>query len=226
MNFLFPPTCILCGAPSNRKIDLCIACANDLPFLKNYCIRCAQPLSEDQTLCGACLNNQLTFIRTFALFHYQTPIDQLILGLKFNNRLVNARILGGLLANYLCDQYQSKDEPEAIIPVPLHSARLCERGYNQALEIARPIAKKLKIKIDYSSVVRIKDTSAQASLPAKKRRQNIKQAFSVEKIKSYKHVAVIDDVITTGNTAMELCKVLYQNGISKIDIWCCAKSHF
>jgi ComF family protein len=196
-----------------------------LPFLKDCCIRCAQPLSEGQSVCGACLKNKPEF-KVFAMFHYKTPIDQLILGLKFNNRLVNAKILGELLASYLKEQYQNQSKPEVIIPVPLHHERLRERGYNQALELARPIAKRLKIKIDYSSVIRTKNTLAQARLSAKKRKQNIKQAFNVEKIKNYKHVAVIDDVITTGNTATELCEILYKKGIGKIDVWCCAKAYF
>jgi ComF family protein len=226
MNFLFPSSCVFCNDLSSRKLDLCVACENDLPFLKNYCICCAQPLPEEQTICGSCLNNQLTFVRTFVLFHYQAPIDQLILGLKFSNRLINAKVLGDLLANYLDDQYRTRSKPEIIIPVPLHSARLRERGYNQALELARPIAKKLKISIDKSIVTRIKNTAAQALLPAKERKQNIKRAFSVTKMKNYKHVAIIDDVITTGNTIIELSKTLHQAGIEKIDIWCCAKAHF
>lgn len=229
MSFLFPATCILCNASSKRKLDLCLACETDLPFLKNYCMRCAHPLPEGQIICGTCLNNpEASPIRAFALFYYQAPIKQLLLSLKFNNRLVNAKILGELLANYLDDQYQNQDKPEVIIPMPLHPIRLRERGYNQALELARPIAKKLKIPIDKSSVERIKNTLAQARLPTKKRTQNIKQAFSVNKtkMKHYKYVAVIDDVITTGNTATELCKILYQEGVEKIDVWCTAKAHF
>lgn len=226
MSFLFPSTCILCNDLSNRKLDLCIACENDLPFLKNHCLRCAQPLPKEQTICGVCLNNPLPFFaQTTAIFYYKTPIKQLLLGLKFNNRLVNAKILGELLANYLYSKYQNQSKPEVIIPVPLHPARLRERGYNQALELAHPIAKKLKIKIDKSIAERVKNTLAQALLPAKKREQNMKRAFEISmvKLRPYKHVAVIDDVITTGNTTTELCKILYQKGINKIDVWCVAK---
>ena len=212
INYLFPSTCIFCGATSSHKLDLCVACENDLPFL--------QPLPKGQAICGA--------FRTFALFYYQTPVKQLMLGLKFNNRLVNAKIFGELLASHLYYQYQNQEKPEVIIPMPLHFTRLRERGYNQALELARPIAKKLKIPIDKSSAERTKNTIAQALLPAKKRAQNTEQAFCVNKakIKRYKHVAVVDDVITTGNTATEFCKMLYQNGVNKIDVWCVAKAHY
>lgn len=229
MSFLFPSTCILCNAPSNRRLDLCIACENDLPFLKNCCQCCAQPLPEGQIVCGTCLNNPLLpNIRTFGLFYYKTPIKQLLLGLKFSDRLINAKILGELMANYLHYRHLDQDKPEVIIPVPLHPSRLSVRGYNQALELARPIAKKLNIKIDKLSVIRTKNTFAQALLSTKERTQNVLQAFDINKdrLKQYKHVAVIDDVITTGNTATELCKILYQNGINKIDIWCLAKAHF
>lgn len=210
MSLLFPSTCILCNTPSKRNLDLCVACEAELPIIKQIY-----------------LSNAMSFsARIFALYHYQAPIQQLILGVKFNNRLVNAKILGELLASYLCDQYRNQDKPEIIIPVPLHPKRLRERGYNQALELARPVAKKLKIQINKSAVERIKNTLAQAVLPAKNRAQNLKQAFSINanSLRGYKHVAVIDDVITTGNTAAELCKTLYQEGIHRIDIWCLAKT--
>lgn len=225
-DFLFPSTCIFCNAQSKRELDLCALCENDLPFLKNYCVQCAEPLPEGQTICGICQNNQRVFIRMFVLFHYQAPINQLILGLKFHNRLVNAKILGGLLADHLYDKYRSQNKPEVIIPTPLHSLRLGERGYNQALELARPIAKRLKIRLEKSSVIRVRNTLPQVLLPAKKRKQNISQAFKITKMKHYKHVAVIDDVITTGNTVTELCKMLHHAGVEQIDVWCCAKAHF
>lgn len=227
MSFLFPSTCVLCNDLSNRKLDLCVACEKDLPFLKHCCSRCGQSLLEGQDICGSCLSNPLPFaVRFFALFHYQTPVKQLMLSFKFNNRLVNGKILGEMLAEYLYERYQNHDKPEIIIPVPLHPIRLRERGYNQALELARPVAKKLKIEINKTYAKRKKNTLAQALLPAKERLQNVRKAFEVEasKLNEYKHVAVIDDVVTTGNTATELCKTLYREGIVKIDIWCLAKA--
>lgn len=226
INFFFPPICIICNSLSERKIDLCKSCEDDLPFLKNCCKRCAVPLPEQQTLCGTCLYQSPPFDRTFALFHYREPIDQLILDLKFNYKLINARVLGELLAKFLSEQYRDQDLPEMIIPVPLHKVRLSERGYNQVLEITRVVAKKLNIKIDKSNILRSKNTLAQALLPANQRHENIKGAFTIRKMISYKHVVVIDDVITTGNTITELCKLLKRNGVSKIDVWCCARASF
>lgn len=226
-NFLFPSICAFCNINSNREIDLCTTCEQDLPFLKNYCLYCAQPLPEKQIVCGHCLKNRPPITRIFSLFHYQTPIDQLIVGLKFNNRLVNAKILGTLFANYLHGYYQKHDtKPEIIIPVPLHPNRLYERGYNQALELARPIAAMLQIPINHQLIKRIKNTQAQSLLSAKKRGQNINQAFTIIKNLKHEYVAIVDDVITTGSTIVELCKTLRQQNVKKIDVWCCAKAHF
>ena len=209
MHFLFPATCILCGNLSRRKLDLCSACEDDLPFIKN----------DDL------IAKRLTRTQIITLFHYHPPIDSLLLGLKFSNRLLHANVLGRLLANYLDAYYQQHEKPEIIVPVPLHRLRLQESGYNQALELARPIEKRLKIKIAKFKAKRIKNTLAQAQLPAKQREQNITQAFQLATKPICKHLAVIDDIITTGSTVNELCQLFYQEGVTKIDIWCCAQAH-
>lgn len=218
--------CIFCDTLSKRKIDLCIACEDNLPVLKNYCTRCAEPLPEGQDICGSCLDNSSLIIKTTALFCYQSPIDQLITNLKFGNNLIGAKILGELLARCLFEQYKDKTKPEIIVPVPLHPDRLRERGYNQALELVKPAAEKLQIPIDKFRVKRVKNTLAQAMLSAKERKQNIKEAFFVSPEFQYQYVAVMDDVITTGNTITELCKSLGGCGVKQIDIWCLAKRPF
>lgn len=207
--FLLPQTCIMCNDLTHRERDLCTPCENDLPFLRQ---------------CSS--NFLLPNMRIFTLFHYEEPISQLILGLKFGNRLINAKIIADLFAAYLDEQYKDQDKPQVIIPIPLHYNRLKERGYNQALELTKPIAKKLKIPIDSSSAVRIKNTKAQAQLAAKERMQNIKKAFAInfDKLKHYNHIAVLDDVITTGSTANEFCSILFDYGINKIDVFCSAKA--
>lgn len=202
INFLnyhiFPGTCILCDLNSKRQQDLCPNCENNLPWLTNL------------------LPNNI-----FASFHYQEPIAHLITNLKFNHKLIYAKILGDLMVAKL---KQQNSLPELIIPVPLHKKRLKERGFNQALEIARPIAKQLNIPIDFNSCQRIKPTEAQSLIPAKQRQQNVKGAFIVKQEITAKHVVIIDDVVTTGNTTKELSYTLQQAGVTKIDIWCCAKT--
>lgn len=201
LNKLFPYICVLCGLPSACQQDLCHGCKADLPWIKN-------PLPDN----------------TIALFNYQKPINHLIRELKFNGKLIYARILGELMAEKLKHYYAQQDLPEIIIPVPLHKKRLCERGFNQAIELARPIAKTLKIPLDVHSCMRIKHTEAQALMPAKQRGNNIQHAFAIRKNIGAKHIAIIDDVMTTGNTINELHSTLYASNIKKIDIWLCAKT--
>lgn len=223
---LYKYRCIFCDTLSRRKLDLCYPCEQELPFLRNCCTRCASPLPDGVSCCGSCLRDFPAAVRTTVLFSYEPPIDQLIMSLKFQNNLVNAKIIGELLANHLIIQYQKEVKPQVIIPMPLHYQRLRERGYNQALELSRPIAKKLILPIDAFSVIRPKNTLPQAQLSIRERHQNIKHAFCTTRFFQYSHVAVVDDVITTGNTILELCRALVLAGAKKIDVWCCAKSLF
>lgn len=219
-SWLLPHTCILCANKSKRHQDLCLACEKKLPFIINGCRYCGKPLSENIKICGQCLSNKQPFSATFALFSYEEPIAKLITDLKFHQQLVNAKILGELMVKYL--KFCSK--PELIIPVPLHQKRLQERGFNQSLEIARYIAKKTIIPLDYKNCVRVKHTKAQASIPANKRAKNVKNAFQIKTIIRAKHVVIVDDVVTTGSTVSELSKTLLQSGIERVDIWCCART--
>lgn len=224
-NWLLPFTCIFCSAPSGREQDLCEACFNDIPRLQHACQRCANPLQTytPNLLCGACLKKAPPFQRTFALYFYKDLAVRLIMDLKFGEALLNARILGELLADTIQNEwYKNSPLPEALIPIPLHPKRLKERGFNQALEIAKPISKLLKIPLNYIACQRVKHTEAQATLPAKERYKNIKNAFQVNLL-PYRYVAVLDDVITTGQTMNEFCQSLKRAGVQKIDVWCCAR---
>lgn len=227
LNFFLPHTCILCGSRKCTHLDLCDDCQKDMPFLQDVCSQCAQPIAySENIICGKCLNDPPPFTTTIALYSYNNPIDYLITQLKFHNKLLYANILGKLLARKLQLHYQSLPKPSIIIPVPLHVKRLKERGYNQALEIAKPIAKILNIPIDKCSCIRAKNTEMQATLAARNRAVNVKKAFAIRKKLEYKYVAVLDDVVTTGHTITEFCQILRNNGVAKIDVWCCARAHF
>ncbi|MEN9916293.1 MAG: competence protein [Pseudomonadota bacterium] len=155
---------------------------------------------------------------------YTEIIKKMITGLKFQQKLIYAHILGTLLAEKISAQYQDETLPDVIIPVPLHKKRLYERGFNQAIELARPISKILNIRIDCKSCERVRNTAAQSMLPAKQRSNNVKNAF-VAKQNHGQHIALLDDVMTTGHTLIELSRALYDVGVKRIDVWCCARTY-
>ncbi len=227
--WFFPFTCLLCNFPSQRYADLCQLCINELPSLPQTCSRCANVFTliqpDHSLVCGECLKNPPPFDNTFALFSYTHPITKLIMELKFQQKLVNAKVLGELLADAIQHTwYKTREIPDLVLPVPLHRHRLKERGFNQVIEISRPIVKKLKLTMDIKSCQRIKNTLAQAKLSGNARRTNLQNAFSISRDFSHCHIAVIDDVITTGHTMTEFCLALKKAGASKIDVWCCAKT--
>ena len=203
--YVLPHVCILCQAICQNK-DLCIACTNELPYCKT----------------DYALDN------TIALFEYKSPIDQLITGLKFHEKLVYGRVLGELMAESLAIYYQNHPLPASIIPVPLHKKRLQERGYNQAIELGRPIAKKLNLPLLINICERTRATEPQSSLSRTKRQQNVKSAFSLNLKKKVtgRHIAILDDVITTGSTIKAMSQLFKQPGsqVEKITFWCIART--
>jgi ComF family protein len=220
-HWLYPPACVLCGS-AVKEGDLCSGCAVELPYNAAACTRCALPLASAAELCGQCLQDPPGYDGAMSLFRYAYPADHLILRLKFQAQLHLARALGELLAQHLKREVQTM--PEIIIPVPLHRTRLRERGFNQALEIARPIARSLSIPVDYKSCERVRKTSAQSLLPAAERRKNIKGAFRVTRPMAARHVAILDDVMTTGHTVQELAATLRKAGVERIDVWVLART--
>jgi ComF family protein len=215
-----PGSCLLCDAPNNHhNLDLCVDCKQELPYLANVCTRCSLPLPDNVTsICGQCQLKPPHYDHTISLFNYAMPVDKLVQRLKFNEKLVIARTLGGLFAERI-DEHTNNFEPQCIIPVPLHKNRLRQRGFNQALELARPVASRRKIKIDNTSCKRIIDTEAQSSLPADERHKNVRHAFSVDTSIDYQRVVLFDDVMTTGQTVNALAKALKKQGVEEVAVW-------
>ncbi len=227
-DWLLPCYCALCHNPTTNTA-LCTPCTGELPWLKNPCVCCAKPLISETIIhpavCGDCLTNPPSYQALIAPFQYKYPIDYLILNLKFGNKFIYARILGELMAETIARHYQPINYPQLIIPVPLHPRRLRERGYNQAVEIARPIQKKFRLPLSVHQCGRIIDTQPQAAIAASGRSRNVKSAFSAALSIKATHVAIIDDVVTTGSTVSELTQALRKVGVKKIDIWCCSRTH-
>ncbi|MGZ8144184.1 MAG: ComF family protein [Methylosarcina sp.] len=221
---LFPPTCILCGNKGFNSLDICYTCYQQLPRNDNCCRCCAEIMEvplNNAALCGRCLSRRPAFDRTYAPFVYQGAVSHLITSLKFNKRYQNARLLGMLLAEHL---NRNAELPDRIVPVPLHKARYGQRGFNQAIEIARTVARELQVPLDFFSCVRHRDTPHQTGLPAKQRRKNMKNAFSLVKPVHARHIALIDDVMTTGTTVHELAALYKKAGVRKVDVWACARA--
>ncbi|CAB1276997.1 ComF family protein [Candidatus Nitrosacidococcus tergens] len=220
---LYPPACILCGAAGDLGLDLCIPCRSELPLLGTVCSRCSNPLTENTPiLCGTCQQDPPLQKSTLCPYRYDQPIDYLIQQLKFHHKLYLAPLFGELMVQFLKTRLNTM--PECIIPVPLYPKRLRDRGFNQALEIARPIARAFNIPIDYQSVKRVRDTPPQLGLLQVDRKINLHNAFLVKKNIQVKHVAIVDDVFTTGTTVGELAKVLYQSGVERVEVWVCART--
>lgn len=224
---LYPPTCLLCGGAGEGDEDLCPGCRQELPYNVHPCPRCAEPLPPaalpDQP-CGACLRDPPPFDRCIAPLlydHYQ--LQHLTLGLKFGGQLANARLLSRLLADHLMGELDGP-LPERILPVPLHPRRLRERGFNQALELARPLAARLGIPLDLTTCVRLKATPPQKSLDRDARRKSLRGAFAVVGTPAFRHVALVDDVVTTGSTAAEIARVLKRAGVARVEVWAVAKT--
>lgn len=226
--WLLPTSCALCNDKSIEDMDLCFGCYSDLPWLQQACIQCALPLSNYTNSvqhCGLCTKLVPPFDRTVALCSYDEPIISFINLLKFNGQLKYARLLSQLFIKYLLlNPLYLQSLPECIIPIPLHIDRLKERGFNQALELSRLISTHFKIPIMLDACQRIRPTQPQSLIHANQRRNNIKNAFTINKTLKAKHIAIIDDVVTTGTTVTELSQLFKEIGVARIDIWCYART--
>lgn len=223
LRFLYPAHCLLCGADGARGLDLCAACFGDLPWNRRPCPRCAAPLppDSDAQLCGSCLKALPAWDEARSPLAYGYPVDKLIQRIKFDGDLSVGRLLAELLADYTA---AGSGKPDCIVPVPLHPSRLKERGFNQAAELARPIRRRLKIPARLGVRERTRDTAVQSKLDATERKKNLRDAFAVKRSVDGKHVAVVDDVVTTGTTVESLTHVLRDEGAARVSVWCVARA--
>lgn len=171
-------------------------------------------------LCGDCLRRPPPQTATQAVFLYRAPLDRLLPRAKFHADLASLHLLATLMARRL----GTVDRPLALAPVPLHIGRLRRRGYDQALELARPLAQHLGLPLRDDLLRRVRATSAQSRLDAVARRRNVRGAFAVRGgVALPTHVALIDDVMTTGATARAAATALLRAGVARVDVWVCAR---
>ena len=212
---LRPPRCLLCRAPGSDGRELCADCARDLPWNRHCCARCALPLpateADDDRVCGDCQQHPPAFDRLVAPFRYAYPLDGLVTRFKFHHDLASGVLLADLMAESWRDDRTPR--PELVVPVPLHTRRLRERGYNQSLELARRLAPALGLPIDTAALTRRRATLAQTELDARARHRNVQGAFDAEasRIRD-RDILLIDDVATTAATLNECARILKQAG--------------
>lgn len=214
--------CLLCGLRSQRTLPLCTRCEADLPWLTGHCRCCALPLplsTAGPLLCPGCLKRPPPYQRICAAFQYRFPINQLIMRSKFNRQPVYLALLAQLLIRSL----DLSDLPAMILPVPMHPARLRQRHYNQAYLLAKTVAQQLQLPLTTDLLRKTVLTDTQSALDAKARKRNLRNSFRCLQAPAH-HVAVIDDVVTTGATATEITRVLKRAGCARVEIWAVART--
>jgi ComF family protein len=185
----------------------------------NTCPVCALPTLSGE-ICGHCLQTPPAYRHTQAAFGYQFPVDRLIQAMKYQEQLA----LSDTFAEKLLARIDKTHLPDYLIPMPLHPSKLKRRGFNQALLIAKPLADALKIPLLNNTCHRLRDTPSQTDLPWDERSKNVKDAFSCELDLTGKHVALIDDVMTTGASLNELARAVQKSGAANISAWVVART--
>jgi len=219
---LWPPRCILCGRiGQGLDVDLCAPCEADLPFNAVRCGICSAPLARSaRSICGACLRRTPLFDASCIPFQFAYPIDHMVRRLKYGGVIAMGRVLGELFARRM----HAESLPKLLLPVPLAHRRFRERGYNQAIVLAEHIHMNARIALRTDVLVRTRETQMQAGLDQLARRRNIHDAFEVVTALPATHVAILDDVVTTGSTANEIARVLKQAGAQRVDVWAIARA--
>jgi len=209
----------MCGTVSGSQ-HVCSGCQGDLPWHRQpQCPQCATPTPLGQ-VCGACLRHPPAFDRTHAALIYAFPLDRMIPRLKYHAQLAIAPALGECLAQAV----RHAVRPDRLIPMPLHARRIRERGFNHATEIARAVANRLDLPLDVASCQRIRDTPPQMGLKHDARRRNVRGAFACKGEVRGQHIALIDDVMTTGTSLDELAATLKRAGAREVSCWVAART--
>jgi ComF family protein len=226
MQFGLPQACLLCGARVTGRM-LCAGCAEDMPRLpRERCPQCALPSSahggdtHGGALCGNCLKRAPAFQATVAAHAYAFPLDALVRHCKYGGALA----VTDWFAERLADELAGSALPDLIVPMPLHETRLAERGFNQAVEIARRLAPILGIPWTARGCLRIRDTPPQAGLDLKARRRNLRGAFRCDPDLAGRRIALLDDVMTSGASLDELARMARKAGATEVSAWVVART--
>lgn len=217
-DWLLPPKCLSCGQQLDRSNGpVCIECYLEFPQRYNTCFRCGQNYAALSAYCGRCLVSPPPYDACFCAFEYNEQIAHIIQKFKYFEQPELADHLAYLLFQEV-KNFQI-ELPELFIPVPMHISKLRKRGFNQSLLLSRAISKLSNISYRADIVSKCKATPAQADLPKRLRRKNLKDSFKIKKKTKAKHIVIVDDVVTTGSTATEIAKILKRNGVNYVQVW-------
>ncbi len=219
--------CLLCDEHTDNGQTICSCCEAELPWLGGHCQVCALPLPSHGLVCGACLQKPPSFTRVEVPWRYAFPIDSLITRFKHQAKWPLGRLLGELLSQHLQHAFdEGLPRPDLLLPVPLADKRQRQRGFNQAGLLTEWLSANLQLPVQAHWLERVIDTPAQQQLDAATRKRNLRKAFTLtpDSAVSGRHVALVDDVLTTGATAESLARLLKKAGAARVDVYCLART--
>jgi ComF family protein len=236
--WLLPPRCVLCRRPGQPPaFDLCADCESEFTVVPNPCRRCGLPRDvpvADQVAqvaqaadgCARCRTLDLPYAQCAAPWAYEFPVTQLVQALKYQGALANARVFGTrMVAQASAEAGDPWLRSALVVPMPLHPTRLVERGFNQSHEVARVVARLLDLTLAPKGLRRVRETAPQVGLSRRERAGNLSGAFVADpRVVAGQHVVLIDDVVTTGSTAIEAASTLRVAGAASIAVWAVARA--
>jgi len=216
-----PCVCVICSQYHHQNSTVCKACHALFTPITAACKHCALPLVNGVfDACGHCIKKKPYFDFTVASHLYQEPLRSLLHDFKYRGALYLQTFLSDLVISHLPTPQMAT---ECLIPVPMHPKRLKERGFNHTVELTKSFSRALNIPYNTDLCYKKNHTPTQAGLSQKERQRNVRDAFTIQKT-HYQHVTLIDDLITTGSTANALARALKKSGVTRIDVWCCARA--
>lgn len=216
-----PAACVLCNHYHREKYAVCQSCSRFLVQIKHGCSTCRLPLdNEEVKQCGYCIKKKPAYDRLLTAYSFEEPLRALLHEFKYREALY----LRSFMAKLMLDAKPAEDyQPDFLVPIPMHPARLRERGFNQAAELTKILARQLNIPSDLTLCEKTINTTAQVHLGSKHRNRNLQKAF-IAKPCSFRHITLVDDLLTTGSTANALALALKKQGVATVDIWCLART--
>ncbi len=231
-NHVLTSRCLLCGLSCDGHSHLCRLCTGDLPWLVDPCALCGIPLIPNTTqlpfsgdhICGPCIKSPPVYDHCYAPFFYAPPMDYLISAFKDRHQMLPGRLLANLLTDFLIHTYHDQNWPHQVITVPVHWWRRLMRGFNQTEVLGYQLADKLPISVNTGHCRRLQARLQQRGQSRRQRQRNLHQVFTVNGDFSGQHIAILDDVVTTGSTVTEISRLLRAAGATRIDIWALART--